>query len=78
MPKPHSIHISAKCCDSFFATLRDKDGQQVGSEYDDYVPKFFPGDHYGDYVQLEIELSTGKILNWNVPTQEDLEHLFGE
>jgi hypothetical protein len=54
----------------FSADLRE-DGEQVG-EYHGYVPDFFPDDHYGDYVQLEIDIKTGKILNWNVPTKKDL------
>lgn len=64
---PKTITISAKCSDLFSASLDD------GRSYDGYVPDFFPGQHWGDYVQLEIELATGKILNWKVPTKEDLE-----
>ena len=45
-------------------------------EYDGYVPDFFPGKHYGDYVQLEIDADTGKILNWKAPTKEDIDELF--
>ncbi len=67
MSKPTTISICAKCSDMFSASLDD------GREYDGYVPKFFPGEHYGDYVELEIDLKTGKILNWNPPTEKDLE-----
>ena len=49
-----------------------KDGKVIG-EYDGYVPKFFPGMHYGDYVMLDIDIETGKIVNWNRPNAEDLE-----
>jgi len=28
------------------------------------VPGFMPGDHYGDYVMLEIDLATGRIVDW--------------
>jgi hypothetical protein len=66
-----TITISAKCSDSFFASLNDDHKGLVG-EYDGYVPDFFPGNHYGDYVDLEIDIETGTILNWNVPTKEDL------
>lgn len=62
--------ISAKCSDMFHATLR-KDGKQIG-EYDGYVPDFMPGQHYGDYVQLEIDTDTGLIVNWKKPTKEQL------
>jgi hypothetical protein len=64
--KAKVISISAKCSDLFSASLDD------GRVYDGYVPKFFPGQHYGDYVELEIELETGRILNWKKPTEEDL------
>ena len=66
-----TIRISAKCSDLFSATLK-QDGKEIGV-YDGYVPKFFPGEHYGDYVELEIDIVTGKILNWKKPTAKDLE-----
>ena len=31
-----------------------------------------PGKHYGDYVELEIEVATGKIINWKGTDQEEL------
>ena len=54
----------------FHATLR-KDGKQIG-EYSGYVPDFMPGNHYGDYVQLEIDTDTGLIVNWKKPTDAQL------
>jgi hypothetical protein len=57
------IHISAKCSDLFSMSVYNAQGQAVG-EYDGYVPDFFPGEHYGDYVALTIDTQTGKILNW--------------
>ncbi len=68
--KPTVISINAKCSDMFSAILND------GRSYDGYVPKFFPGQHWGDYVTLEIELATGKILNWKPPTQAALDEIF--
>lgn len=70
MPQATTIEISAKCSDLFGASLY-KDGKLVG-EYDGYVPDFFPGEHYGDYVILKIDVDTGKILNWKKPTAADL------
>lgn len=70
------IKMSAKCSDSFFACLENKDGEDIGEEYSGYVPNFFPGQHYGDYVELEIDVETGQILNWNVPTKEEIKELF--
>lgn len=68
------ISINAKCSDLFSASLTDN-GVRVG-EYDGYVPKFFPGEHYGDYVELKIDIDTGKIINWKKPTKQQLEDTF--
>jgi hypothetical protein len=65
-----TISISAKCSDMFNATLSEY-GVPIG-KYSGYVPAFFPGQHYGDYVQLEIDIATGKILNWKPPNNRDL------
>lgn len=70
MAKPKTITFSAKCSDMFSARLDD------GREYDGYVPSFFPGQHYGDYVQLEIDLATGQILNWAAPSKKELDEIF--
>lgn len=77
MKNPKIIRMSAKCSDLFSATLANADAtEQV--EYDGYVPDFFPGDHYGDYVQFDIDINTGKILNWKKPTAEQLADTFKE
>lgn len=68
------LSISAKCSDMFGATLFEE-GKVIG-EYDGYVPKFFPADHFGDYVFLNIDIETGMIVNWNKPSDEDLAELF--
>jgi hypothetical protein len=72
---PRIISISAKCSDSFYANL-SINKKQIGGEYDGYVPDFFPGDHYGDYVQLEIDVDSGTIVNWKTPTNEELNRVF--
>ena len=73
-PTPAIIAFSAKCSDMFSATFEDVNGN-ILSEYEGYVPSFFPGDHYGDYVELEIDLATGQILNWVAPTPEEIAEL---
>jgi len=40
------------------------DQDKVVYEHDGYVPGFMPGEHYGDYIELDIDVKTGKILNW--------------
>jgi hypothetical protein len=68
------INISAKCSDLFSASLYDN-GKHVG-DYEGYVPEFFPGRHYGDYVMMEIDAETGKITNWHKPTAAQLAETF--
>ena len=69
-----TIKVCAKCSDMFGATLVDSAGKTVGV-FDGYVPNWFPApnvEHYGDYVELEIDVATGRILNWKKPTAENL------
>lgn len=68
------MKINAKCSDLFCATF-EVDKEQVGEIT--YVPAFFPGKHFGDYVQLDIDIDTGNIVNWKKPTDEDIDNLFG-
>lgn len=67
-----TLKIMAKCSDLFAATLHDQDGE-ILKEYDGYVPTFMPGQHYGDYVILNIDIDTGQILNWKVPTAQSIQ-----
>jgi len=69
-----TLNITAKCSDMFSAQLRDKEGF-VG-EYDGYVPNWMPGEHNEDYVQLEIDIDTGRILNWKKPSNKQLNKTF--
>lgn len=70
-----TVRVSAKCSDLCFATLHDADGKRIGSEHDGYVPGWFP-EHGGDYVDLVIDLETGRITNWTTPTAEQLAATF--
>ena len=65
------IQMCVKCSDMFSARLVDDKGKLVG-DYDGYVPDFFPGEHYGDYVELDIDADTGRILNWVRPQTKAL------
>jgi hypothetical protein len=67
-----TLQICAKCSDMFAATLYDDNGSEL-KEYDGYVPDFMPGNHYGDYVMMTIDLNSGQILNWQKPTQEEID-----
>ncbi len=61
-----------KCSDRFAAILTDGTGK-VLKEHDNYVPEFMPGNHYGDYVELDIDIETGQILNWKKPSKKLLD-----
>jgi len=71
MSEPKIISISAKCSDLFASALLDADGKEI-HVYNGYVPDFFPEEHYGDYVILDIDLATGQITNWHAPTAANL------
>lgn len=66
------LRIHMKVCDGFEGAIYDQDGQQIGKDYEGYVPGFMPGEHYGDYLILNIDLETGMILNWKVPDVTDI------
>jgi hypothetical protein len=67
-----SIHM--KVCDQFSGRILDQNGDEL-LDYEGYVPSFMPGEHFGDYVILEIDLDTGQIKNWKKPTAKQIEEL---
>lgn len=67
-----TFQLVVKCRDQFGGRLIDQDGQ-VLKEYDGYVPSFFPGDHYGDYLMLDIDIDTGSIINWKKIKPSEIE-----
>lgn len=66
------LKLYLKVVDGFTASLEDRDGV-VLKAYEGYVPGFMPGEHYGDYVILDIDIDTGLITNWVRPIEEDIE-----
>ncbi len=71
-----TLKLHLKVCDRFAASLEDQDGKELFN-YDDYVPDFMPGEHFGDYVILDIDIDTGKIINWKQPTKEQIQNWIG-
>ncbi|PNA96559.1 MULTISPECIES: hypothetical protein [unclassified Pseudomonas] len=69
------LHIKVR--DGFAAGLQDAQGDEVGS-YEGYVPGFFPGEHYGDYLILNIDLETGHIKNWKKPAAAEIEKMLSQ
>lgn len=72
------IKTCIKVCDRFTAQVIDADGVTIRSLENEYVPDCFPGQHYGDYLELDIDIETGQILNWEKPTTQQLAQLIGE
>lgn len=72
-----TLRITAKCADMFGAALGENGNRE--QEYTGYVPKWFPNptvQHYGDYVELTIDIDTGQVLNWKKPTAAQLKETF--
>lgn len=57
------IRVTAKCSDLWSHDIIGRDGT-IKASYSGYVPSFMPGEHYGDYVMLDIDPYTGLILGW--------------
>ncbi|KGA31151.1 MULTISPECIES: hypothetical protein [Pectobacterium] len=72
------IKTCIKISDRFSAQVIDVDGNVIRNMDNEYVPDLFPGNHYGDYLMLEIDIETGHIRNWKKPSQQQLSQLVGE
>ena len=57
------LTISAKCSDLCYSRYKDKNGKVIKSNNFAYVPNDI-NIGGGDYVELEIDMETGQILNW--------------
>lgn len=68
-----TLKIYCKVCDNFTASLADQNGEEIHVQEDGYVPGFMPGEHYGDYLILDIDLNTGKVVNWKPPTAKAIQ-----
>lgn len=70
-----TVNIQAKCNDMCSVGLRTESGQVFCSH--GYVPEMGIGG--GDYIDLEINVQTGQILNWkplDTDSIEDFERQF--
>jgi len=66
------ISIYAKCSDCCHVRVTEDAGQTELYDEDGYVPSFLSIQEYGDYIDLEIDNLTGKIMNWVPIKKEDL------
>lgn len=60
--KVKTLSFTAKCSDCFGGTFYNEKDQAV-KEIDGYVPRDL-GMGGGDYIEMEIDLATGQILDW--------------
>lgn len=65
-----TMTISGKVSDLFGLSVHDDDNNEV-VDYDGYVPNGI-GIGGGDYLELEIDLETGKVKDWKPLTVEDV------
>lgn len=66
-----TLRLCGKTSDRCVINYLDENGNSV-AEVDGYVPDYFPEEHYGDYIEFDIDVKTGQILNWKAPTQKQL------
>ena len=67
-----TLKLHLKVCDRFACGVYDQDNKEL-KDYDGYVPDFMPGQHYGDYVILDIDVDSGQITNWTKPSAEEMQ-----
>jgi hypothetical protein len=66
-----SMHLHMKVRDQFECQIKDEQGDII-RDYEGYVPSFMPGQHFGDYLILDIDLDTGQVLNWKEVNKSQL------
>ena len=69
MKKITKLQVCGKTSDRCGVMFYAEDGSVI-YDYCDEVPSFFPGDHYGDYIEVDIDPRTGMILNWGKVSQK--------
>lgn len=62
-----TMRVSIKARDCCIVQVLDQDGSIV-AERDGYVPAILPGGP-GDYVEMEIDIDTGRIADWQVKAE---------
>ena len=66
------LRFTAKCSD-LCSCVYENDKGEIVAESDSYVPSGINiGDAYGDYVEMEIDMHTGQILNWKPVSEKKI------
>jgi hypothetical protein len=73
------MKMTFRCGDSVAQSFHEKDGEKVAEKVG-YAPQFFPnGDkNFGVFIELDIDLTTGQILNWVPPTEAQMREALKE
>jgi len=66
-----TLKINAKCSDLCFADLINDKGETI-AERDGYVPQNVNLGYDDDYVEFEVDIKTGQILNWKPLTEKQV------
>lgn len=66
------LHMKVTDCGTYRLLSGDR---LVASLVNEYVPGFFPGEHYGDYIIFNIDAS-GRITNWKADADDVCEAFF--
>ena len=69
-PPVRVLSVCGKTSDLCSIVVKDATGNCM-TEYSGYVPDFFPDEHCGDYLMLDIDVVTGRILNWPKDLTQD-------
>ena len=74
-----TVKVFAKVCDRGSYTFYSDKGEVVKELDESYVPScVFPNTGAGDYLDLDIDLDTGKILNWKEIDPKELRELLSD
>lgn len=60
----------------FLATLKNNQGDNLGLSYNKNLQEFFKGEPGDAFVELQINVKTGKIENWKDLSTKKLKQLF--
>jgi hypothetical protein len=68
-----TIHIQGKCNDLCLTEFFNGNDSYTDNGY----PPEIKGLSWGDYIDITVDLDTGKILNWQVPSDEKIMNAMG-
>lgn len=71
-----TVSVHAKVGDCGYYEFKSPEGTSLKELQEGYVPDFFPGNHHGDYLILDIDIETGQITNWKKPEAGQIKEIF--